>query len=159
MITYKNGNLLDADVDYIVHQVNCQGVMGSGIAKQIRERWPHVYTDYKWFLDKSKSVWKRPALGRPQCVYENTDLAPNSRVIVNFFSQLHYLPRNVRHTDYDAFRNCCIELRTIIGSHKQRKIGFPYKIGCGLGGGDWNVIKNIIEEVFEDNIVEIYIYE
>ena len=45
MIHYVKGNLLDSDCDYICHQVNCQGVMGSGIAKQIRERWPEVYKD------------------------------------------------------------------------------------------------------------------
>ena len=43
---YKTGDLLDAPVDYICHQVNCQGRMGSGIAKQIKERWPVVYEGY-----------------------------------------------------------------------------------------------------------------
>ena len=46
MIHYVKGNLLDSNCDYICHQVNCQGVMGSGIARQIRERWPEVYKDY-----------------------------------------------------------------------------------------------------------------
>ena len=46
MITYKNGNLLESGCDIICHQVNCQKVMGSGIAKQIREKWPIVYYDY-----------------------------------------------------------------------------------------------------------------
>lgn len=159
MIIYKSGNLLDANVDYITHQVNCQGVMGSGIAKQIRDRWPHVYDEYKWFLDCSKNIWKKPALGRLHAVYENPDLAPNCRVIINFFSQYHYLPRNVVNTDYDAFRSCCEELRTIIGSHRDRVIGFPYKIGCGLAGGDWTIVESIISTVFEDYNVEIYKYE
>lgn len=158
MIIYKDGNLLDADVSYIVHQVNCQGVMGSGIAKQIRDKWPHIYHEYKKFLALSNEKWKRPALGRPLLVYEDYDNAPNTRIIVNFFSQNHYLPRTICHTDYEAFRSCCEELRTIIGSHKEQKIGFPYKIGCGLGGGDWNIIENIIDSVFKDYSVEIYKY-
>lgn len=45
-VHYKTGNLLDAPVDYICHQVNCQGRMASGIAKRIRERWPVVYDAY-----------------------------------------------------------------------------------------------------------------
>ena len=49
MVNYVKGNLLDSDCDYICHQVNCQGVMGSGIARQIRERWPRVYDGYKNF--------------------------------------------------------------------------------------------------------------
>ena len=45
-IVYKEGNLLDAQTDVIAHQVNCQGVMGSGVAKQIRDKWPRVYDSY-----------------------------------------------------------------------------------------------------------------
>jgi len=30
-------------------------------------------------------------------------------------------------------------------------IGMPYKIGCGLGGGDWNVVETMIKELFENN--------
>ena len=37
-VYFKIGNLLDAPVDYICHQVNCQGRMGSGIAKQIKAK-------------------------------------------------------------------------------------------------------------------------
>ena len=158
MITYKTGNLLEADVDYIVHQVNCQGAMGSGIAKQIRAKWPHVYDEYKWFLDCSKNVWNRPALGRIQIILEDPDKEVGKcRNIVNFFSQDHYLPRNVVNTDYNAFRSCCEELRTVALKHQI--IGFPYKIGCGLAGGDWNIVESIINEVFADYNVEIYIYE
>ena len=42
MIRYVKGNLLDSDCTYICHQVNCKGVMNSGIAKQIRKKWPSV---------------------------------------------------------------------------------------------------------------------
>ena len=40
------GDLLEADLDYYCHQVNCQGKMGSGIAKSIKEKWPIVYDKY-----------------------------------------------------------------------------------------------------------------
>ena len=45
-IYHVKGSLLDADVDYYCHQVNCQGRMGSGIAKAIKEKWPVVYSEY-----------------------------------------------------------------------------------------------------------------
>ena len=59
MIHFKKMNLLEADVDYICHQVNCQGKMNSGVAKAIRERWPIVYTTY-WntFLSESNLLGK-----------------------------------------------------------------------------------------------------
>ena len=56
MVHYKFGNLLNAEVAYICHQVNCQGRMGSGIAKQIRDRWPDVYEAYMRAFTKSKNT-------------------------------------------------------------------------------------------------------
>ena len=52
--------LLDAldrkEVDVIGHVVNCQGVMGGGIAKSIKERYPSVYEEYKAFHNDTKVV-------------------------------------------------------------------------------------------------------
>ena len=53
MIYWKKGNLLESDCDYICQQVNCQGKMNSGIAKQIREKWPVVYQNYKAISEAS----------------------------------------------------------------------------------------------------------
>ena len=54
MVNYVKGNLLESDCDYICHQVNCQGVMNSGIARQIREKWPIIITiDTRSFLSDS----------------------------------------------------------------------------------------------------------
>ena len=49
MIEYIKGNILNATEGIIVQQVNCMGVMGAGLAKQIRDKWPSVYNRY---LDK-----------------------------------------------------------------------------------------------------------
>lgn len=61
MIIYKQGNLLDSGCKVICHQVNCQGVMGSGIAKEIRNRFPTAYTEFrKSFLSGKGSSHKFP---------------------------------------------------------------------------------------------------
>ena len=54
MIKIVKGNLLDATEDIIAHQVNCMGVMGSGLAKQIRNKYPEVYANYKDYLKNYK---------------------------------------------------------------------------------------------------------
>ena len=38
MLHYRVGNLLNAPQKVIAHQVNCQGKMGSGVAKAIRDK-------------------------------------------------------------------------------------------------------------------------
>lgn len=48
MIRIVDGDLFAArDVDIIAHQVNCQGVMGSGVALQVRKLFPDVFDGYK----------------------------------------------------------------------------------------------------------------
>jgi hypothetical protein len=82
----------------------------------------------------------------------------NNKYVANFFSQDEYYPRDKCHTNYDAFRECCIRLKEFL-KDKEYTVGFPYKIGCGLAGGDWNVVYKIIEEVFVDYDGNILICE
>ena len=49
-VEIKYDDLLSSKERIIVHQVNCRGVMGAGIAKQIKEKWPDVYTSYRDLL-------------------------------------------------------------------------------------------------------------
>ena len=86
MVEIVEGNLLESKCNIICHQTNCQKVMGSGIAKQIREKWPKVYEDYKNFIDIGYDNkwfdWSSNILGNI-CW---TEIETN-RWVVNFFSQ------------------------------------------------------------------------
>ena len=46
-IPIRSGNILHSGADIIVQQVNCRGVMGAGLAKQIATRYPDVLAMYK----------------------------------------------------------------------------------------------------------------
>lgn len=48
MLKYKKMSLFDVPKKSIlVHAVNCQGVWGSGIAKEFKEKYPNAFEDYK----------------------------------------------------------------------------------------------------------------
>lgn len=155
MVKYVKGNLLDSDCDYICHQVNCQGRMASGIAKQIRERWPIVYKVYKNRYDYHTSigVTSEDMLG-------NVDLIPidddGTRFVFNMYSQADYGYDGKRYTSYDAFSDCLGIIWAMMPNGS--KIGFPKNIGCGLGGGEWNIISTLIEEALGEDF-DVYIYE
>lgn len=149
-VHYKIGNLLDAPVDYICHQVNCQGRMGSGIAKQIRERWPVVYEAYITLYNTKGIDVRYELLGEIQVV--NVE---SNRNIINMFGQESYGYDGRRYTSYDAFWACLGEIKEKVP--KGSKIGFPYKIGCGLGGANWQVIFQMIMEVLGEDY-QVYIY-
>jgi len=149
MIKYKIGDLLQSDCNIICHQTNCQGVMGAGIAKQIRDTYPRVY---ERFLRDHRDG--NDTLGSIGVCY--TEEGDNPRYIVNMYAQDNYLPRGVCHTDYEAFRKCLRWLKETVYHYSKYalpkpkiKIGFPDHIGCGLAGGDWEIVKSIIEDEFE----------
>ena len=171
MVKHMNGDLLKSDCDYICHQVNCQGRMGSGIAKQIREKWPVVYENYMTKFEEVKKVALNTyakyengpdvselLLGDIQIVGLWKDFYATNfhQSVINMFSQQHYGYDGHRYTSYDAFWNCLNKIKNYIT--KGSKIGFPKYIGCGLGGANWKVIETMIGEVL-NNDFDVYIYE
>ena len=146
-IEIKQGDLFTTDAAYICHQVNCMGRMGSGIAKTIREKFPTAYEEYYQMCRYTN----RPSelLGYSQIV--NT----RGKMIVNLFAQERYGFDGRQYTDYDAFRRCLQMLKRSIAWNN--RIAFPYGIGCGLGGGDWEVIFQMLtEELADDYEVEVW---
>lgn len=141
MLHYEEGNLVtNKKYTIFCHQVNCQGVMGSGIAKQIRNEYPEVYKEYKHV--------ENPMLGYILPVF-TTD----GRICINMFAQDKF-GRDKRYTDYAAFRDCLLAIVGLVADHHIHEdvpIAFPYMIGCGLAGGDWLVVEKLLQE-FSDKV-------
>ena len=135
---YIQCDLLEAPANIIVHQVNCMGAMGRGLALQIKQRYPSVYKHYKMACDKYRP---EELLGKVQVIRISDTLS-----VVNLFGQLDY-GTVARYTDYTAFREAVQKLND---RFRGETIAFPYKIGCGLAGGDWDTIQSIIAETMTD---------
>lgn len=153
-IIYREGDLLRSDIRVIGHCVNCHGVMGSGIARQIREEYPDVYRRYARFVEDvmDEFLEREVLLGEVQMVHVNPqDL--NSRIVLNCFGQKDFGAHKVQ-VDYPAIRTCMREINWrfkegIIPENFKNQVGFPL-IGAGLAGGDWDLIELIIEEELTD---------
>lgn len=157
-IHFIKGDMLEANLDYYCHQVNCQGRMGSGIAKAIREKWPIVYTNYMAMFKAVQPEHFKLFLGTIQFVplYDDYYLDKEHKQVINMFAQETYGYDGRRYTSYDAFWNCLCQIKNSIP--KGSKIGFPDHIGCGLGGANWGVIKTMILEVLSEDY-DVYIYK
>lgn len=154
MIEYKVGDLCEAlvngEVIAIGHQANCFNTMNSGVAKAIREKWPQVYA-----ADCETRKGDRDKLGgfSMECVNES---GKYTGFVFNLYGQYNYGYDAKGYTDYTALRQAMEAMRDDLSWMKRPiKVGFP-KIGAGLGGGDWDTIARIIEEVFADYDVTIY---
>ena len=61
MIKVINGDLFNSTARFIVHQVNCQGKMGSGVALQVKQKFflPQMYIHKKIPKKRAFSLVKK----------------------------------------------------------------------------------------------------
>jgi hypothetical protein len=142
-----NKNILTVDKGVICHQVNCKGVMGKGIAKDIRDKWPKVYGAYYRYCKRAEHDFTLLS----HCLRVEIN---DSLIVANIFSQYDYNKKApfTKHTEYGALDNALAELRgfTFIS---QMPVYFPHRYGCINGGGDWEVVKKIIDYHLPDAII------
>lgn len=145
MIRYVKGDLLDSNMRVIAHGCNCRGVMGSGIAKQIRARYNNVYEVYRL---------KHSVMG-----LDLGSILPvrtlDGRTVVNCMTQMGYGDSGIQHVDYDAIDKCMAAINNQVESWEVTEVGMP-RIGAGLGGGDWTMIESIIVRNAKNFIPVVY---
>ena len=148
-IIYKNGNLLDAEERIIMHGCNAQGIMGAGVAKQIKEKFPESYLKYREAFNKNRLylgniIWS----------------ISGEKIIGNAITQENYGGIRVKpYIDYEALTeviyciNDMIEVfdfynfgdTSTILNLELIPVAFPL-IGAGFAGGSWKNISRIIQE-------------
>ena len=160
MIKIVDGDLLQSNLPLIAHQTNCLGVMGAGIAKSIKNKWNLVYTQYANFCKLFK--YSKELLGKCQvCITGDKPI----NLVANLFGEYSYTesisPYENRHTDYYALEIALLALKADCIAYGIKEIGIPYKLGCGLAGGNWdNVVYPILQKLFENNPeITLYIYK
>lgn len=131
---------------YIMHQVNCQGAMGAGVALALLKRWPQVRSKYityvKGFADKHQ------LLGKMQIVKINDDLS-----VINSFTQFGYgnsYKSNKVDTD-EKLLIANIHFMAEQAKEENTTLAVPDHIGCGLAGGNWQTVYDNIKDI--DNLI------
>ena len=158
------GSLLDTKVKYIVQQCNCLTVRAHGLSQVIVDKYP-------W----ADPYGCRKSMGKRNCAIENDRDKPGSikifdspdedkHVICMFAQWTPGIPgKFTTYPDYDCdtyinrqlwFNNCLNE----IGKLDIKEVAFPWKIGCGLAGGNWTTYKSMIERFERTSGIEVYIY-
>lgn len=137
MVKEIKGNLLNQK-GVLLHQVNCMGSMGAGIAKQIARKFPKVDKEYKKMCANENN--SRSLLGKIQYVEVNDEI-----IFANSFSQNHYSSRSKQTVEELLIKNIHNAYKYAEG--KNMKLYIPYLVGCGLGGGDWNKVYEGIKEL------------
>lgn len=152
MIYEIPGDLLDAKVGIICHQTNYHGVMGAGVARAIANKLLtaeqyNAYVNYCW-------IHGQEAVGTVQFI----DCEPHL-VVANLFSQDEALARRRAGqsiTDYEAMFTCLQQVRNL-AERRNLPIYIPHGMGCGIAGGDWNRVRQLIYSTLGGSSVHVYI--
>lgn len=142
MIVRMIGDLLELDADIICHQTNYQGVMGAGIAYSIRERLlsEEQIREYERYCFEKQEK----ALGTVQYL----EYKPG-KFVANCFSQGMVSKMNAGVTNYAALKKCLMGVQKY-AARNGYSVALPCKMGCGLAGGNWELVQDIIERIFVD---------
>lgn len=129
---------------HIVHGCNAQGVMGSGVALAVRRKFPGAFESYMQHYRSTGLV-----LGAAYPYVENPKLTIWNAITQEDFGGL------VRNTSYDAISssfeeiNACIICGQAEFAEKQpMEVHIPM-IGAARGGGNWEIIREIIEQTMD----------
>jgi O-acetyl-ADP-ribose deacetylase (regulator of RNase III) len=148
MIRYTNGNLLNAPSYALVNTVNTVGVMGKGIALQFREVFPHNFRVYQQACRKGELLVGSLLAVRDQ------NLLYGEHLIINFPTKTHWrLP-----SQYGYVEKGLTALRDLITKEQLSELAMPAP-GCGNGGLNWQVVKQMVEAALGDLPCRVMVYE
>ena len=184
-IKHIKGNLLDfppycktdpntyTGMNNIAHSCNCQNVMGGGIAKQIKDRYPQAFEadTERWSNEYNDGGNWRCQIGdyskaeiKSNSVSGGLIFLPNNKGrVYNLYTQSGYSTKS-RQVNYEYFWQALKNMQEDLlfiqhETGEQQVLGLPYGISCGLAGGNWGIIKAMIEDIFVDSLIKTYIVE
>jgi O-acetyl-ADP-ribose deacetylase (regulator of RNase III) len=146
MITYiEEGDIFKIDGIYnYAHGCNCAGAMGKGIAVQFKEKFPKMYKEYK-----------RMCLEKEFGLGDVFEYDYGTGYVFNLGTQLTWRTK----ADLKAIEQSLKKMLSFAVDNGIEDIALP-KIGSGLGGLQWEEVKNILEKVSKEYIgVNLFLVE
>lgn len=143
------GDLLEIKSGVILHQVNTRGVTG-GLAGALRRKWPEAFDIYDEVCKDNHPEISAGTCATGTC--NGSDL-----MIAHVFGQVNPGP----NTDLKLVDSALIFLASwywsVLDAYDQTEEEFPvyapWKIGCGMGGGDWDKYLPLLVKHIPDVII------
>lgn len=148
MIRYTQGDLLHAPEQAITNAVNTVGVMGKGLALQFKQRFPENFRAYA-------AACQMGEVKVGQMFVTRREPPEGPRWIINFPTKQDW-----RHPSrLEWVESGLHDLRRVLLAEGIRSVALP-KLGCGLGGLDWNKVRPLIDTILGDlEDVEVVVYD
>ncbi len=142
MINYLTKDITTVDRGIIAHGCNCQGVMGSGVARFLRNKYPDIFPRYNKICVEAKLANDEDRLLGD---VDFAIVAPNL-IIANCFTQ-HLYGYGGKFARPEAIFTSLAIVYSAAALLGVDNIYIP-KIGAGRGGLDWTTeVEPIIEKL------------
>ena len=141
MIIYRPGDVFETDAPVIAHGCNTRGLMGAGIAREMRDRFPSMYKDYKRRCARNEF---KP--GDAYIFYNET--GPH---IMNLATQAD------KGAEYEFVKQALSNLHTVLEEERIPSVAMP-RIASGLGGLEPSEVERLIDDEFKDSVIEVIVY-
>lgn len=123
----------NGEFDVIIQGCNCMNTFGKGLALAIKNNYPDAY------VADCKTV-KGDVNKLGTITYANV----GKFTIVNAYTQYDYVGPMPR-SSVDAIQSCMQQVKQTFSG---LRLAYP-RVGCGLAGGDWQVVYPIILNALE----------
>jgi O-acetyl-ADP-ribose deacetylase (regulator of RNase III) len=147
MLTFIQGNLLEARTEALVNTVNTVGVMGKGIALMFKERFPENFHRYA-------AACKAGEVRTGRMFVTQTGELDGPRWIINFPTKQHWRA----DSRMEWITEGLYDLSRFIVQNKVKSIAIP-PLGSGNGGLDWGDVRRQVEKILGDLDAEIIVFE
>lgn len=138
----QNGDIFESRCHAIINTINCEGVMGKGLALDFKRKYPEMFKDYQRRCNDKEVKPGRPFIYQAQ-----------NKIIVNFPTKNEWRKGSQLQWIQDGL--------TYLADHCRewgiKSLAIP-PLGCGLGGLDWNKVYPLIREHLDPLGIRIEIY-
>lgn len=143
MLVYLRTDLFSSPAQTLVNTVNTEGVMGKGVAKSFKERYPEMFREYRGYCERGELRPGKLLLWRGA-----------EKWVLNFPTKTTWrLPSKIEYIE-DGLRRF-VETYEELGI---TSISFP-PLGCGNGNLDWNQVKPLMERHLKRVQIPVYIHD
>lgn len=134
-------DIFASSTDVLVNPVNCVGVMGKGLALSFKNKFPDMYKQYKKDCHDGKVV-----IGRINVYSYFEEETLDQKYIFNFPTKKHWKDNSNLAEIEEGIK----DLLSKIEEYQIDSIAIP-RIGCGLGGLDWEAdVQPLLYKYFEE---------
>jgi O-acetyl-ADP-ribose deacetylase (regulator of RNase III) len=142
------GDIFASGAEVLVNTVNCVGVMGKGLALEVKQRFPKVFEDYRYACGCG--------LVAPGRVFVSaTGLLPpeGPRFVVNLPTKRHWR----EPSRLDDVRSGLVSLAEVLPALGVASVSIP-ALGCANGGLFWGDVRPLIFSVLGELPIRVLVY-